>query len=227
MTSTHDNALEEEVQHWVESVLKEPFPEGMTFAEALKDGTRLCRLINEVQPGSVKKVNQSAMMFKQMENISLFLAACRSLGVPSFDCFETNDLFQEKNMQGVLRCLDSLGRTVQTNCPSFPGPHLGAKMATKNERHFDPALLNASKGAVNKLNMGSSAFMERKAPDISASVTFGNECVGASTTDAPTFLTTGNSTGMRSSPKKTEGGREEIAPPVPGAGAVEGGKLAE
>lgn len=40
---------EEEVQHWVESVLKEPFPEGMTFAEALKDGTRLCRLINEVQ----------------------------------------------------------------------------------------------------------------------------------------------------------------------------------
>jgi hypothetical protein len=34
------------------------------------------------------------MMFKQMENISLFLAACRSLGVPSFDCFETNDLFQ-------------------------------------------------------------------------------------------------------------------------------------
>jgi len=41
--------IEEEVQHWVEGVLKEPFPEGMTFAEALKDGTRLCRLINEVQ----------------------------------------------------------------------------------------------------------------------------------------------------------------------------------
>lgn len=40
---------EKEVQHWVEGVLKEPFPEGMTFAEALKDGTRLCRLINEVQ----------------------------------------------------------------------------------------------------------------------------------------------------------------------------------
>lgn len=33
----------------MEGVLKEPFPEGMTFAEALKDGTRLCRLINEVQ----------------------------------------------------------------------------------------------------------------------------------------------------------------------------------
>jgi len=133
------------------------------------------------QPGSVKKINQSTMIFKQMENISLFLAACRSLGVPSFDCFETNDLFQgmlisllpsfvlahspsfrfqnftqpllyffflspspssiEKNVQGVLRCLDSLGRTVQTNCPSFPGPHIGAKMATKNSISLPPSLL--------------------------------------------------------------------------------------
>jgi hypothetical protein len=100
-------------------------------------------------------------------------------------------------------------------------------MATRNERHFDPALLIASKGTVNKLNMGSSAFMERKAADISASVTFGNQYVGASTTDAPTFLTTGDSTVTNFPPKKTEGGREETASPVPGAGAVEGGKLAE
>jgi hypothetical protein len=37
----------------VEGVLKEPFPEGMTFGEALRDGVRLCRLINEVQVCSV------------------------------------------------------------------------------------------------------------------------------------------------------------------------------
>ena len=86
-----------------------------------------------------------------------------------------------KNMQGVLRCLDSLGRTVQKNCPDFPGPHLGAKMATKNERNFDPSLLN--RGVVNKLNMGSSQTMERKNFDIATSVTFGNQ-----------FLTTGDAT---------------------------------
>ena len=130
-------------------------------------------------------------------------------------------------MQGVLRCLDSLGRTVQTKCPSFPGPHLGAKMATKNERNFDPALLNASKGAVNKLNMGSSAFMQRKTADISASVTFGNEHVGARSTDAPTFLTTGDSTVALVLPGKREGGREQTASPVPGAGAVEAKKMEE
>lgn len=176
-------------------------------------------------------------MFKQMENISLFLAACRTLGVPSFDCFETNDLFQgknaalvaayfspvtahdswpyfssfsfpwmvfcipatrywlrlhngtEKNMQGVLRCLDSLGRTVQAKCPSFSGPHLGAKMATKNERNFDPALLKASKAAVNKLNMGSAGYMERKSCDISTSVTFGNEHGRGDSGNLHTFLT--------------------------------------
>jgi hypothetical protein len=44
-------------------------------------------------------------MFKQMENIGNFLKACRALGVPSFDCFETLDLFEEKNMVGVLRCV--------------------------------------------------------------------------------------------------------------------------
>lgn len=42
-------------------------------------------------------------MFKQMENIGNFLKGCRALGVPSFDCFETLDLFDEKNMTGVLR----------------------------------------------------------------------------------------------------------------------------
>lgn len=42
-------------------------------------------------------------MFKQMENVSKFLQGCRAIGVPSFDCFETLDLYEEKNMAGVLR----------------------------------------------------------------------------------------------------------------------------
>lgn len=48
-------------------------------------------------------------MFKQMENISNFLRGCRALGVPSFDCFETLDLYDEKNMTGVLRCVVLIG----------------------------------------------------------------------------------------------------------------------
>ena len=46
---TRPPPTEEEVQTWVEGVLQEPFPIDQTFAEALKDGTRLCRLLNTVK----------------------------------------------------------------------------------------------------------------------------------------------------------------------------------
>lgn len=36
------------------------------------------------------------MPFKQMENISNFLKACRVLGVAEHDLFETVDLFEQK-----------------------------------------------------------------------------------------------------------------------------------
>ncbi len=54
-------------------------------------------------------------MFKQMENLTNFLKACRAIGVPSFDCFETLDLFDEKNMLGVLRCVSEVDACVCMN----------------------------------------------------------------------------------------------------------------
>ena len=37
--------------------------------EILKDGVILCKLVNVIKPGSVKKINKGHMAFKQMENI--------------------------------------------------------------------------------------------------------------------------------------------------------------
>lgn len=91
-------------------------------------------------------------------------------------------------------CLDSLGRVVQKNVPEFLGPHFGAKLADANPRNFDAATLKQAGACVNRLNMGSALTMERRGFDISNSVTFGNQYVGASKTDAPTFLTTGDAT---------------------------------
>ena len=42
---------------WIEAVMGEPLPAG-DFADVLKDGVILCKLINKIQPGSVKKFKE-------------------------------------------------------------------------------------------------------------------------------------------------------------------------
>ena len=56
----------------------------------LKDGTRLCALMNVIQPGSIGKVNNSKMAFKQMENISKFTDAIEKYGMKKQDKFQVN-----------------------------------------------------------------------------------------------------------------------------------------
>ena len=108
--------------------------------EWLKSGERLCELVNTIKPGSVPRITRSAMPFRQMENISAYLDACQELGVPKFELFMTVDLFEAKSMGAVIRNIHSLGRIAQT-VDGFDGPTLGARLATKAERHFSEAQL--------------------------------------------------------------------------------------
>lgn len=85
--ANYDHDAEFEAQEWIENVTNEPF--ALDFEEELRDGRRLCILINAIKPGAVRKVNDSRMPFKQMENISNFLRACRSVGVAEHSLFET------------------------------------------------------------------------------------------------------------------------------------------
>ena len=48
--------------------------------------------MNVIKPGAVKKINTSKLAFKQMENVTFFLKACREIGVPQSSLFETPDL---------------------------------------------------------------------------------------------------------------------------------------
>lgn len=42
---------------WIEAVLDEKLPEG-DFADVLQNGVVLCRLMNKIQPESVKKIKE-------------------------------------------------------------------------------------------------------------------------------------------------------------------------
>ena len=76
------------------------------IGEWLHDGKVLCTLANALRAGSVKKIEESSMPFKQMENISAFLRAAKELECPA--TFETVDLFEEKDMGLVVLCLSAL-----------------------------------------------------------------------------------------------------------------------
>lgn len=82
------------------------------FYEVLKNGVLLCKLVNIMKEGSVKKINESTMAFKCMENISAFLNAAKDLGVPNQETFQTCDLWEKQNLNSVVICLQSLGRKV-------------------------------------------------------------------------------------------------------------------
>ena len=47
-----------------------------------------CRLINKLNPGSVKKINTMNAPFKQRENIEMFLKGCEKYGLQAQDLFQ-------------------------------------------------------------------------------------------------------------------------------------------
>jgi len=101
---------------------------------SLKDGTILCTLINTLNPGSVKKINEGKMAFRMMENIEKFLAAADNFGVSKKDLFQTVDLYEGANIQKVVNSISALERKAQLN--GFDGPTLGPKEAGGNQREF-------------------------------------------------------------------------------------------
>lgn len=104
--------------------------EDQSVHEFLKDGVVLCHLINKLSPNAVKKIHESNMAFKQMENINHFLQAAQAYGVQPMDLFQTVDLYEDKNMSQVLNATHALGGHAQKL--GFDGPALGVKHANEN-----------------------------------------------------------------------------------------------
>lgn len=90
----YDHQGELMARNWIEKVTNEKM-EG-DFGPSLKNGQLLCKLMNTIKPGSIRKIETSNMPFKQMENISNFLKAARTVGIAEYELFETVDLYEEK-----------------------------------------------------------------------------------------------------------------------------------
>lgn len=125
------------------------------FQKWLKDGTVLCHLINSLAPGSVAKIQSSAMAFKQMEQVSQFLKACEKYGIAATDLFQTVDLWEGKDMASVQRTMMNLGGIAVTkNDGHFCGdPNWFPKKSIENRREFSQDKLKEGQSVIG-LQMG-------------------------------------------------------------------------
>ncbi|KAG8132666.1 hypothetical protein E2320_010508, partial [Naja naja] len=131
----YDPQVEEDLRNWIEEVTGMSI--GQNFQLGLKDGIILCELINKLQPGSIKKINQSKLNWHQLENIGNFIKAIQQYGMKPHDIFEANDLFENGNMTQVQTSLVALAGLMGTNkCASQAG-----MTAYGTRRHlYDPKM---------------------------------------------------------------------------------------
>jgi len=143
-----------QVLEWIAHITEQPIDtdgDYQNFCSVLKDGTLLCNLANALQPGSIKKINTSAMAFKQMENIQNFLQFVENVaGVPKHESFNTVDLYEGQDPNSVLICLASLARKAD----KFGKPTLGPREAQGEKKEWTEEQLRASEGIIG-LQMGS------------------------------------------------------------------------
>lgn len=148
INSKFNDEVAKETLEWIKLLTGEPentAGDADNFFNVLKDGTVLCKLVNVLQEGSVKKINQSNMAFKCMENINAFLETVKKLGVPAQETFQTIDLWERQNLYSVVTCLQSLGR----KAGNFGKPSIGPKEADKNVREFTEEQLKAGQNVIS------------------------------------------------------------------------------
>jgi len=159
--SKYSEEDEQLVVSWICAMIDEtpPSPGHDNVQLWLKDGVKLCNLMNVIQPGVIKKVNTSKMAFKQMENISKFLEAIENYGVLRQDKFQTVDLFEGQNLMQVYFCLIQLSS--KSLSKGFTGPSCGVKLAEANKRDFDENKLREGRNVIG-LQMGTNKLASQQ-----------------------------------------------------------------
>jgi hypothetical protein len=177
-----------EAQAWIEAVTGSQFP--ADFQESLKSGVLLCKLVNAIKPGAVAKINAETSPFKQRENIDRYLAACSQLGMKETDKFMVIDLYEAQNLVAVVDNIFVLGGIAQ-KVPGFAGPHLGVKIADKQERSFAPEVLAAGRSLPSRQTVGSYGYQdESKNPTLARQII--RNVAGGEASSEPTKVSQGS-----------------------------------
>jgi len=144
--ASYDEVLEQEAVGWIRSYVPElaEVKGQKDTHEVLQDGVVLCKLINALEPGSIKRISESKMAFKQMENIGKFLDAIDRYGVSKSDSFQTVDLYENTNMNVVILAIHALGR--KAGAKGKRG--FGRRESANNERTFTEAQLNDGQNVI-------------------------------------------------------------------------------
>ncbi|TNN88639.1 Transgelin [Liparis tanakae] len=161
IAAQYDPELESKLTKWIiaqcSSEVGRPEPDKTGFQNWLKNGSALVELINSLYATDkpIKDTKTSTIPFKQMEHISLFLKHSESYGVPKFDIFQTEDLYEGKDMAAVQRTLMALGNlAVIKNDGCYKGdPSLFYRKAQENRRDFSEEQLTEGKNVIG-LQMG-------------------------------------------------------------------------
>jgi hypothetical protein len=102
-----------EIALWIEGQLKEKLPKP-NLRESLLDGVVLCKLINALAPGALKRYHKKPrMLAMKIENIGFFLATCKTrMNLPPALLFQPTDIHDDSNnlasMSKVLNVLSFL-----------------------------------------------------------------------------------------------------------------------
>ncbi|KAF7637798.1 Calponin-homology [Meloidogyne graminicola] len=171
-----DEALE--VLQWIEDVIGIPFnpsiekiTNSQQVSEVLKDGLILCLLMNRLVDSpnctTIKFHKNPRMPFHKMENISNFLDACKAFGVAEISCFQTVDLYENKQCYKVIECLRSLAAVAQSKSQTIKSlsniqfPPWVVKMAQNQPRKFALDVIRQSE-AVIPLQYGTNKCASQK-----------------------------------------------------------------
>ncbi|GAB5367060.1 hypothetical protein AAMO2058_001197400 [Amorphochlora amoebiformis] len=112
--------LQQQALDWINAVLKK----NVDSFEKLMKGDILCRVVNKIRPGTVKRINRMNASYFKMENIDHFLNGCRVIGVADHDLFVTVDFFEQRKFNMVAHTVLHLGVAARA-FPDFKGPYPG------------------------------------------------------------------------------------------------------